>query len=396
MRVVHLDPYYIPELGYDTAWLAHKQVMLGYDVHVVCGDKLPFEKRVLSVGENPCLSDDIQLAKGVNVYHLRSISYRDRVLWLVGLFRVLKQLKPDIVHCHDILNPFALVPSIYRRINSFRLIYCVHVADFNTDTSSSSIRRLIYAVYRHTQAQLLRASADAIVAIGENEQALSMRLLGLKLEQVPVIPLGADTALFKPNPDLRLKMRATLDLSDNDVVLIHVGTLAPRKRIDLLLSALSHCLTAAPNLRAIVIGGGDADYAEQLKNQVKGLRLDKHVKLIDRYISRSMIAAYYAASDIGVWPGHISNAAVEAVSCGLPLIAVDDPYNRRLISKSNGLLVPAQDERALQQAILELATNTQMRRQMGQRSRDLALETLDWAVIARRFHLIYEQGLGGI
>ncbi|NJN66453.1 MAG: glycosyltransferase family 4 protein [Chloroflexaceae bacterium] len=91
-----------------------------------------------------------------------------------------------------------------------------------------------------------------------------------------------------------------------------------------------------------------------------------------------------------------SRALIEAASCGRPIVTTDVPGCRDLVRDGwNGLLVPVKDAVALADVLQTLLTNGEMRREMGQHGRELALARFDKAIIIRDTFAVYQSLLGG-
>ena len=101
-------------------------------------------------------------------------------------------------------------------------------------------------------------------------------------------------------------------------------------------------------------------------------------------VAQDDLAAAYQGADVLVLPS-ISGAeafglvALEAQSCGLPVVASDLPGVRTVVAhEQTGLLVQPRDERALSQALTRLCADPILRRQMGERARARVLERFTW------------------
>jgi len=97
--------------------------------------------------------------------------------------------------------------------------------------------------------------------------------------------------------------------------------------------------------------------------------------LFPGFAHREELASYYALSDMLVFPTHSDPWGLvvnEAMACGLPVIASSAAGCTADLVKngSNGRVMQAENVEQLVSAMDELATNTDLREQMGQRSRD--------------------------
>lgn len=136
--------------------------------------------------------------------------------------------------------------------------------------------------------------------------------------------------------------------------LIATGRLVFEKRFDLLISALAH-LTFPYELSII----GDGPEKKNLQQIIQRYGLEKNIHLLG-YKPKHELAQILQASDIFVLPSQSETfgvAYIEALACGLPVIATDCGGPRDFVNEDNGIIIPIDDLNALQNAIMHMMTN---------------------------------------
>jgi glycosyltransferase involved in cell wall biosynthesis len=125
--------------------------------------------------------------------------------------------------------------------------------------------------------------------------------------------------------------------------IIAVGRLVPLKSFDILIRAIAQVITKGIN-DIIVHIAGDGEERKKLEKLIKELSVETYVKLLGE---RSDIISLMKRSDLFVIPSKfegLSIAMIEAMACGLPVIASDSPglgvfindgYNGRLFPMAN-------------------------------------------------------------
>jgi glycosyltransferase involved in cell wall biosynthesis len=139
------------------------------------------------------------------------------------------------------------------------------------------------------------------------------------------------------------------------IQLITTGRLIPEKHFDMLIQAIAN-ISSLP-LKLIIIGNGSEK--NRLKNLVNKLQLENKVQLIG-HKSKQEIVALLQKSDIFVLPSQSETfgvAYIEALACGLPIIATDCGGPRDIVTSNNGLLIPRNNQQALEQAIIQMSNN---------------------------------------
>jgi glycosyltransferase involved in cell wall biosynthesis len=93
----------------------------------------------------------------------------------------------------------------------------------------------------------------------------------------------------------------------------------------------------------------------------------------------------------------MSNALLEAMSQGLPVVAADDALggNRAVvIDKQDGLLVPLEDTEVFAQNLLLLLRDRNFRIEMGRRARQKIEQAFSVESVTRRYMEVYRELLG--
>ena len=205
----------------------------------------------------------------------------------------------------------------------------------------------------------------------------SMLARGAAPEHVRIFANTVDVELFEQRAgrlfESRAELRAELGCGADDVIVLSVGRLAPEKRLDMLVRAVAEA--DDPRLVLVLVGDGPE------RSRVETLAHERDVRLVlagDRPWDR--IAEAYVAADVFALLSERETWAVvvnEAAACGLPLVLSDrvGAAHDLLRDGENGVLVLAGDVDAAARALRELATDPELRRAQGARSRELAR---DW------------------
>lgn len=364
----------MPGLGYE-AGLAEAYMMLGHDVLYSASRRVPAEKAGLKTGdENTAIPHRLHSVLRIGSRHIL----------VPGMAIDIARFRPGIVHAHTFFDLTSVMLALLKPFFRYRLVYSCHASHLNTDVGSSAWRRVTYAVWRCVGGRLIRAMADEVNAVGENEQTLVAWATDRDASEVPIVRLGADLSVFSKATTGRRELRKRLGLGEDDIVLVHVGTLAKRKEVELLVRATARLRRLEHAVSSLIVGGGDREYIARVKYTIEQEGAARFVELIDRFESRDTVADYYSIADIAVWPAEISIATIEAMAAGLPLILKGgDPYRNFLVGGGNGLLYAADGPDTLTESILLLIEDRGLRETMGSNGRDLAEREFEWLSIAK-------------
>jgi glycosyltransferase involved in cell wall biosynthesis len=145
--------------------------------------------------------------------------------------------------------------------------------------------------------------------------------------------------------------------------------------------------------RAEFILIGDGPLRSGLEALARELGLSDRARFLG---DRSDIPSLLASVDITVLPSRsesMSNAILESMAAGVPIVATDVGGNSEIIANGeNGFLV-APDEQALAQAVGELLANDEFRRQCGERARLMAGQRYRLNVVQDRYEQLYLESL---
>lgn len=195
--------------------------------------------------------------------------------------------------------------------------------------------------------------ARRVFAVSESLRQLAISL-GIRPEHVRTVGNGVDAGKFIARD--RTEARAALGLDTNAKVLITVGGLVERKGFHRVIDCLPELLRTHPDLHYLAVGapGPEGDFSKQLHAQVQRLGLVERVHFLGAMLPEKVCGALSAA-DVFVlstrnegW----ANVLLEAMACGLPVIATDVGGNAEVVCRSDlGRIVPFDDRDALTEAL---------------------------------------------
>jgi glycosyltransferase involved in cell wall biosynthesis len=181
-----------------------------------------------------------------------------------------------------------------------------------------------------------------------------------------VRPMGVDLAQLSPHrrsPQLRRRLLKNFGCSDESVLLLYAGRLAPEKNLQLLFDLLIHLSRhSACDYRLVVAGDGieRARWEEKCAREAPGRVLWLgHVNNKDRQI----LADLYANSDVFVHPNPrepFGIAPLEAMASGLPLVAPNSGGVTSYANVENAWVTEPSVE-SFAEAVEEAATNVPLR-----------------------------------
>ncbi len=220
-------------------------------------------------------------------------------------------------------------------------------------------------------------SADWICSTSNVMAAQTRKLVPVK--HLQVTPFGVDTQIFSPSNNVR----------DQSIITIGtVKTLTPKYGVDLLIRAFAqlverakHGLDQSTKYKLLIVG--DGPQRQELTDLVQSLEISELTEFIGS-VPHSDVPKYLNQLDIYVAASRFDSesfgvAVLEASACGLPVI-VSDAGGLPEVVKDNktGIIVPRNNLPLLVEAIYSLATDHQLRIDLGQRGREHVRELYEW------------------
>lgn len=218
--------------------------------------------------------------------------------------------------------------------------------------------------------------ANIVVANSEGLKALVNKVI----PDLPVriIPNGVDTNIFQPIKQSEKFKNFTVTAG---------GTLLNSKKgLADLISAFAIFEQQHKGVKLLLVGEGDL--RNKLEAQVEELGVKKSVKFVGRK-SRKWLSINLPKCHVCCLPSvseSMSNALLEAMACGLPLIVT--PSSQGLID-GNGLVVDYQSPEKIAVCLEKIYTDINTRDRMGRRSRKLA-KSFSWKSVGKKYLEIYQ------
>jgi GalNAc-alpha-(1->4)-GalNAc-alpha-(1->3)-diNAcBac-PP-undecaprenol alpha-1,4-N-acetyl-D-galactosaminyltransferase len=247
-----------------------------------------------------------------------------------------------------------VVLSFMTRTNVLVLLACnglrVRVVVSERVDPASHRERLLWRGLR----SLLYQRADAVVVQTERVAAWFRRRLWRR-DRVVVIP------------NLVVPGEQTLDPSEPppQPFILGAGRLVHQKGFDILIRAFGAVAPDAPQLQLVIAGEGPE--AQRLRELAAGLGLGSRVTFLGNVRNLSALMRHAVAFVLSSRYEGFPNVLLEALACGLPIVATDCPEGPReiLAHGQYGLLVPCNDAAALAGAIARLMADAQLRQRLS-------------------------------
>ena len=299
---------------------------------------------VISLMDRGIYADRLEQA-GVAVYSLKFPRGGVTVSGLVNLFRLVRQIRPDVVQTWMYHANF--IGGVVARLAGIRAIsWGIHHSNLEAAHNSRatlSIARIGARLSGWVPRKIVSCSAHATRV----HQAA-----GYKADKFIHIPNGYNMESFKPDADGRRAIRCELDITDETFVFGMVGRFDVQKDHRNLVQALGQLKQCGVPFICILIGQGmDASNGE-LRSWIDSADVADHVKLLG---PRSDIPSVMNSLDVHVLSSlgeAFPNVLAEAMACGTPCVTTD-VGDASVIVADHGWVVAPQDAGALAEGLAQ-------------------------------------------
>lgn len=358
LRLLHVTPFYGEAWAYGgipraVAAVARAQSRRGHQVTVATTDACSAVARLPVAAGDPVRGPHrvVREPQGPEVRVFGNLSNRLVHRWQfpqpVGLRSFLQDEvgRFDVVHLHAVHN---LTTSL--AAHACLRARVPYLLQTHGTAPLIERRRLAKWFFDQTMGRGVFDNAARWIAVSEAEQRQLVEL-GAPAERIRIIPSALDLAELDFVP--RGQLRARLGLLDEPLI-VYLGQLIPRKRVDVLIHAVAELARA--ELRLVIVGP-DMGSGAELRDLVQRCHLHDQVIFLDTLAGHARLAALadadvvaYASEDevLGLVP-------LEALLCGTPVVVGSDCGSGETITKmTGGRVVPVGDVAALARALAEI------------------------------------------
>ena len=265
-----------------------------------------------------------------------------------ALSRILKQLRPDLLHAHDpravaiaatalsIISPSPRPPLVASRRAEFRMA------------------RNSFSRWKYSQVDLFIASCRTI--------ADRLALDGIRRDRIVIVHDGVDVDRIERMTGT--SVHAEFYLPTNAPIVGNVAALVPQKGHQDLLEAISLIVREVPDARFVIVGEGEL--REALERHIKEKHLERHVFLagfradvleLTKGFDLFVMSSIHEGMCIALVDAMAAaKAAVATRAGGIPEVMIDG---------ETGLLVEPGDHRGMAAAVIRLLKDEALRTRMG-------------------------------
>lgn len=247
------------------------------------------------------------------------------------LYKVLNKLSPDVLYGHFWHSAYKMID--YSELKKIPLFVACGEGDNALESLVDSLTE--------SGKKRLTTLVNGVISVSTENKNKCINLGLAKKEDIIVLPNCVDSSLYHPKETSNIKDKIVLN--NNDFIIIFVGAFIERKGPDRLIDAVKKLNDK--DIKVILIGshiGG------------KLIELSDDSIIYKGCVEHDLLPSYLNAADLFVLPTlkeGCSNAIVEALACGIPVISSDGAFNDDILNENNSIRVDPNDVDAIAAAI---------------------------------------------
>jgi glycosyltransferase involved in cell wall biosynthesis len=370
--------------------------------------KKGYEVDIFTRWEYPQLPQVVQWRDGVRVVHVKAGPVecipKEQLLPYMAAFREnmitfiqQENISYDLIHANFFMSAQVAI----------ELKALLHIPFVVTFHALGHIRRLHQGEQDKFPPERLEIEtnairqADYIIAECPQDREDLINYYQAPPDKIRVVPCGVNPEEMFP-VDQRLA-RMKLKLPQDDIILLQLGRMVPRKGVDNVIKAMPRLKYTGARVRLIIVGG-EQDAGEngfnpeiaRLRQLAKDLGLQTSVTFAGRK-GRDELKYYYAAADLFIttpWYEPFGITPLEAMACGTPVIGADVGGIKYSVQDGKtGLLVPPNDPYILAEKISELLQRRPVLEEMGRNAIKRVNALFTWQRVAQLMSRLYEKAI---
>lgn len=212
--------------------------------------------------------------------------------------------------------------------------------------------------------------SDNIIFVSESVQrSMSSKV---RFNNTCVIYNAVDPKIFNISNKTKTYLRNCLSIKDTDIVIGQVGSLIPRKGLDVLFKAFAGLDHDRFSLKLVLVGDGDETYRKYLEELAAELNIAENVIFTGETANPELY--YSEVFDINVLSSRVEalgRTLIEAAACGLPNVASNSDGMPEVVEDGvTGFLFEKENVDDLKEKLTILIRNRTLRNSLGEKGRE--------------------------
>ena len=242
---------------------------------------------------------------------------------------VIDQLKPDLIHVHDIFHLGLAARAIQRASQNGRnikLVYDIH--EYIPGLPIEIRKRCGYEDLENEYAHM----ADALVTVSPGLKTLTEKRFSVPVTIVLNAPDLISATTTKP-------LREIVNISSEETLMVYVGGIAPHRGAELILKTMKDL---NESIHLVFVSASMTGYIAELKDRSIEMGIDDRVHFAP-FVEPEAVVSYISSADLSLIPLSreienyevaLPNKLFQSIHAGVPVVVSDNPDMERFVKQS--------------------------------------------------------------
>ncbi|MGI8951300.1 MAG: glycosyltransferase family 4 protein [Chitinophagaceae bacterium] len=328
------------------------------------------------------------IAKEELLYHMDE--FTKNILSFIGKYKI----NYALIHANFFMS--ALVASNIKKILHIPYVVTFHALGLVRQLHQKDADK--FPKERLNIEKNIVSDADCIIAECPQDEDDLINHYSADENKITVIPCGFNSKEFYPIK--KSVARKTLNLDQDEKIILQLGRMVPRKGVDNVIRALGKLKNTNQKIRLLIVGGETDSPDPLLCPEIARLQKIAQEENVLSSITftgrkkRNVLKYYYAAADIFIttpWYEPFGITPLEAMACGTPVIGSNvGGIKYSVTDGKTGYLIPPHDPSALAQKINVLIADEKLLAFMQLNALKRVNKFFTWAKVADLLNVLYE------
>ena len=380
MKISHLclSCFYIDRFSYQENILPRQNKQDGHEVQIVASTETYLSNNRLGyVSPGRYINEDGIPVIRLGYKKILPHSMMKKLRMHDGVFQLLEDFDPDVILFHGLCGWELLTVSEYKKRHPRVRVYADSHEDANNSARSFLSRTVLHKMYYRAILNRALPSISKVLCVSIDTMDFVKSTYGIPDAAIEFYPLGGTVDSDEGHGRRRTRIRHSLGLSDDQVLIVQAGKMGRKKK--LLESLQAFRMKSRDNLHLLLIGSFDDEIRDEAQSLVTA---SERVTYLG-WKESSELMDYLCAADVYLQPGSQS-AIMQNALCHRCAVILDDVPSHKPFVQGNGWLLNSRT--TLSHVLDSISLNPIQLRQMSDSSLTIARALLDYRKLASRLY----------
>lgn len=327
---------------------------------------------------------------------IRIISFLINNIWfLVQMRKLVRKIKPDIVHAHYITDCGFLAA-----LSGFHpLVVSVLGSDVFVDPYKSIFYRYIL--------RFVLKRADSVMTISRYATEFVQKEFNVPPDKIATFYWGIDISVFQKGYLSEVEtLRKTLNIDDHSFIVLSPRTMSALYGIEFIIKSIPDVIKKHLNVCFVFLRGWPTDsayenklYENKLQTIAEDLGVKEYMRVVSKFLEPEDMAKYYNMCDAIVSiprTDGFSGSILEVMACGaIPIVGNLQVYREYLIDGENVFFVDRENPKDIAEKVIYCIEHPEVKERFYKLNREIIEKDQDWnknALLVEKWHRSIAEG----